>query len=98
MKFIGLFIIHMLVSYTKGASGNFANQVHLSLGENETAVVTWSTDLYYADSTLELLDIQRNTTTIIEGKNELFVDNGTLHYTQTIHRVSFKATPGDTFA
>ena len=56
--------------------------------------MTWSTPLYYSNSTLELVDVSDSKRTIIEGHKELFVDNGTLRHTQTIHRVSFATTPG----
>ena len=68
---------------------NFANQVHLSLGENAgEVVVTWSTPLPPTSSSVrfgldEGFPEQHHQQT---GWSTQFVDNGTLHHTQFVQR------------
>jgi hypothetical protein len=71
------------------------NQVHLSLGEvRDTMVVTWSTPFpATARLRFSLLSDDSNTSGTfqpieVSGWSKRFVDNGTLHHTQFIHRAT----------
>ena len=85
---------------------NPASQVHLSLGKNASeAVVTWSTPLEGASSAVQF-SLCNNATASddavallhkwmtppqeVQGYVRKFVDNGTLHHTQFIHRATLK--------
>lgn len=67
---------------------NFPNQVHLSLGANwNEIVVTWSTPHVVASPIVQFVDV--NETAPLQHAlaiSERFVDNGTLHHEQYIHR------------
>ena len=72
------------------------NQVHLSLGSTpNTYVVTWSTNHSLSaigGSLVELVlvDSPSKTRTVL-GNEDIFVDNGTLHHSQFMHRAALTA-------
>jgi hypothetical protein len=92
----------------QSVAASLASQVHLSLGAAlNTFVVTWSTpsddacslvavDFEPPPMSLErMLFVEPPPTTYFEGDAERFVDNGTLHHTQYIHRVLLKGLAHD---
>jgi len=85
MIFHWLFVV-LFVSTTHSLNG--ANQVHLSLGEHSNeVVVTWSTPTSASSEVRFGLSssFPGNAKSVI-GFETIFVDNGTLHHTQYIHR------------
>ena len=80
------------------------NQVHLSLGSTpNTYVVTWSTNyslVTLGGSVVELtlVDSESKRREIL-GSEDVFVDNGTLHHSQFMHRAALTALePGSNYS
>ena len=75
------------------------NQVHLSLGSaKNTYVVTWSTNHSLSGFGGSLVELTGHNSTgstapprTVLGTEDVFVDNGTLHHTQFIHRATLTA-------
>jgi hypothetical protein len=99
-----IFILSALLSCAR-ADDYAPNQIHLSLGQNKVTemTVTWSTSLdpltnqqveYWACA--EVGGDSTNTTFLSPSTSTMFVDNGTLHHTQYIHRASLVDLSPDT--
>eukprot|EP00128_Syssomonas_multiformis_P018375 Colp12_sorted_trinity150504_noHs@25682 len=69
-----------------------ANQVHLALGaKSDEVTVTWSTPLSASsEARFGLSDGFPSNAMYASGIEKIFVDNGTLHHTQYIHRVTLR--------
>lgn len=94
-----LFSVLALVAVCLGDGDNFANQVHLALGEAPgEVVVTWSTPNPPNASSVrygEAATFPDQSQSAI-GWSTRFTDNGTLHHTQYIQRAVLDSLKGNT--
>lgn len=97
MRLLPLLLMLMLETACAVHEANPAGQVHLALGDTaDSAVVTWSCPLPLSRSAVQYRECAGSrtphaiaaTTLLARGTEHKFVDNGTLHNTQYIHRVT----------